>query len=253
MQFATPTPVPVEAIEVPVGNPIEQGLAMWLREEIWSGAATQGRSLQRVAGMSEIGTDCERQLAYKAMGITPANFQNDPMPSLVGTGLHHVLADIFTRADGGTGRWLIEQPVTYRGIPGSADAYDRRQRLLIDWKSTSKGKLRSVRKDGPPMRYIVQTQLYGQALREFGEDPQTLALVYLARDGALSDLHVWTTTPNQSIADEWVDRYEQIKVALTLHNSVEDVPAKPSRLCAWCDHHAPGATDLSRGCPGQNL
>lgn len=252
-KFSLPTPVPTEAEPQPPANPLTAGLADWLREQIWTGSATAKRSLQRAAGMSEIGTECERQLAYKILGIPPANFQGDPMPSLVGTGLHHVLAEIFTRADAGTGRWLIEQPVSYRGVPGSADAYDRRRRLLIDWKSTAKGKLRGIRNDGPPMRYIVQTQLYGQALREAGEDPQALALVYLARDGALSDLHVWTATPDKAVADEWVDRYERIRLDVTAHNSPGDVSAKPSRLCGWCDHYAPNATDLRRGCPGQNL
>lgn len=249
--FADPAPIPETAPPPAAQDPIGSSLQEWLRELIWTGASTQPRSLQKAAGMSEIGSDCDRELAYKIAGTPRSNFDSDPMASLVGTGIHLVLADIFRRLDAGTGRWMIEQPVDYRGIPGSADAYDRRRKLLIDWKSTSKSKLRNVRADGPPLRYIVQTQLYGQALKALGEDPQRLALVYLARDGGLTDLYVWTTHLDAGIADAAVTRYHDISARLQNKTPAEITP-HPNRLCGWCDFHAPNSTDPARSCPGQN-
>lgn len=245
--FEAPAPVPTTA-PPPPGNPIGIALGEWLRELIWTGAATTPRSLQATAGMSEVGDDCDRQLAYKILGTTPSNLQSDPMASLVGTGIHLVLAEMFHRLDAGTGRWLIEKPVSYRGIPGTADAYDRRRKLLIDWKSTSKAKLRKTRADGPPRRYLVQTQLYAAALRELGEDPQQAALVYVARDGGLDELFVWPVAIDSTIADEAIARYERIAGATK--GSLAEIRAKPTPLCSWCDFYRPGSTDLTHGCPG---
>ena len=172
------------------------------------------------------------------------------MVTIVGTGIHLVLADMFRRIDNGRGRWLIEHPVEYMGIPGSADAYDRRKRLLIDWKSTAKSKIRRIAKDGPPQRYIVQSQLYAQALRAIGEDPQRIAIVYLARDGSLDDLFVCPMAVDKDIADAGVARLNNIKKALEVKNA-GSIAATPSNLCGWCDYCQPGTTNLNAACPGK--
>lgn len=233
----------------PPTNLISIQLGEWLRELIYEGAATQPRSLQRVIGMSEVGGECDREIAYKIAGNTPTQFDDDPMASIVGTGIHLVLADMFRRMDAGRGRWLIEQKVSYQGIPGSCDAYDRRKKLLIDWKSTSKGKIRRIRAGGPPRRYIIQAQLYAAALREIGEDPQQIGIVYLARDGDLNDLFVWPVPVDKTVADNAIKRMRGIEKELESKN-VGSIPATPSSLCSWCDHFQPGSTDPNHGCVG---
>lgn len=255
--FEAPAEISLEQPVTAATDPISAGLADWLREMIWQGWATAGRSLQRDVGMSEVGTECERQLAYKIAGTAPFNLDDDPMPSLTGTGIHLVLADYFTKLHAGTGRWLIEHPVTYAregasAIPGTVDAYDRRRKLVIDWKSTAKGKLRNIRAEGPPTRYVVQAQLYAAALRQAGEDPQRVALVYLPRDGKLSELTVWTTVPDPAFLDQWLDRLARIKNTVGLHDNPGEVSATPTRLCGWCDWHNPASTDTARACPGRN-
>lgn len=251
---------PAELTEAPpvLTDPISAGLGDWLREVIWTGWATAGRSTQREIGMSEVGTDCDRQLAYKMAGTPPINMDDDPMPSLMGTGLHHVLADTLTRLHPGTGRWLVEYPVKYEVdehlvIPGTVDAYDRRRKLVLDWKSTSKAKLRTIRNGGPQVRYVVQAQLYAAALRQAGEAPERVGLVYLPRDGKLSDLHVWTTAPDEQFLTAWLDRLRGINRTLA-ENYGDPSEAKPvpTRLCGWCSWHNPASTDTARSCPGQS-
>ena len=237
-----PTPIPVNLVSMQLGE--------WLRELIYEGSATMPRSQQKAIGMSEVGGECDREIAYKISGTTPSRFDDDPMVTIVGTGIHLVLADMFRRIDNGRGRWLIEHPVEYMGIPGSADAYDRRKRLLIDWKSTAKSKIRRIAKDGPPQRYIVQSQLYAQALRAIGEDPQRIAIVYLARDGSLDDLFVWPMAVDKDIADAGVARLNNIKKALEVKNA-GSIAATPSNLCGWCDYCQPGTTNLNAACPGK--
>lgn len=247
-KWADPAPVP-EAPEPPPLDPINMILADALRELIWTGATSSERSLQTVPGMSEIGGVCDRELYYKLAEIPPVNLAADPMPSIVGTGFHLHMERIFSKLD--RRRWLVEVPLDYRGIPGTGDLYDRRRRLLIDWKSTSKGKLRRLRTDGPPERARIQVQLYGAALRELGEDPQRLALVYIPRDGSLDDLWVWSTPPDQAVVDAAVARYERLADAAVRTAPPADISARPGPLCGYCAHHAPGSTDLRRGCPGQ--
>lgn len=244
-------PAPVAEVQAPPLDPINLVLSDALRELVWTGSVSSERSLQVAAGMSEIGNDCDRELAYKIAEAPPVNLDGDPMPSIIGTGFHLHMEKVFGRLD--PRRWLVETKVSYRGIPGTADLYDRRRRLLIDWKSTSKSKLRRLRTDGPPMRYQIQLQLYGAAMRELGEDPQRLALAYVARDGSLDDLWVWSTVPDQSVVDQAVARYEALVDRVTRGETPAQVDARPNRLCSFCSHYSPSSTDLSRACPGPNL
>lgn len=242
--FAEPDAVPTRRAE-PEVNPIGIALGEWLRELIWTGSNTTARSLQKAIGMSEVGGECEREISYKLSGTPRSNISSDPMASLVGSGIHVMLADMFRRMDAGLGRWLIEKPVMYRGIPGSCDAFDTRRKLLIDWKSTAKAKIRKIRFDGPPKVYHTQANLYAAALKAEGFEVKQSVLVYLARDGELSDLYVCPVTIDQALADEAVDRMEKIRA-----QSPPDTKPSPSVLCGWCDYHNPRSTDLSISCPG---
>lgn len=251
MNFESPTPIPSEpVVETPTVDPISLVLADALRELIWTGVRSAPRSMQTAAGMSEIGADCDRQLAYKVAGIPPSNLGGDPMPVIIGTGFHLHMEAIFSKLD--PRRWLVETPVEYEGIPGTCDLYDRRRKTVFDWKSTSKAKLRQLRKDGPPRRVQTQIQLYGAAMAARGEDVTRVALVYVPRDGSLDDLWVWHAAPDQALVDNAVERYRAIANAARLHNDPGEVPAQPSRMCGYCDHFLPGSTDLTRGCPGQS-
>lgn len=244
-------PAPVSTEQQPAMDPVNFLLADALRELVWTGAVSSERSLQVQAGMSEIGNECDRELAYKIAATPPVNIDKDPMPSIVGTGFHMHMEKIFGHLD--PRRWLVETKVSYRGIPGTADLYDRRRRLLVDWKSTSKSNLRKLRNDGPPMRYQIQIQLYGAAMREHGEDPQRLALAYVARDGSLDDLWVWSTVPDQSVVDQAVARYEALVDRVARGETPAQVDATPGRLCGYCAHYSPHTTHLDRACPGPNL
>lgn len=247
--FVDPTPVSTEP-EPLILDPIGLVLADHLREVIWTGVRSSDRSRQTEAGMSEIGSTCERQLAYKLTGVPPLNLSGDPMPVIMGTGFHLHMERIFGALD--PRRYLVETPLRYEGIPGTADLYDRRRRLLVDWKSTSKAKLRRIRKEGPTQRQVVQIQLYGLAIRQIGEDPQRLALAFVPRDGTLDDLYVWSTVPDPDLALQWVARYQAIAARTAQGATPGDIEPSPDRLCTFCDHYSPGSQDLSRGCPGPN-
>lgn len=247
--FSFVDPVPATEPE-PVLDPIGMVLADHLRELIYTGATTSERSLQSEVGISEIGEPCERQLAYKIAGTPPVNVDPDPMPSIMGTGFHLNVQHMIERLD--PRRYLTEAKVNYHGIPGTVDLYDRRRRTVIDWKSTSKSKIRRLRIDGPPLRAQIQVQIYAAALAELGETPERVALAYVPRDGSLEDIWVWTEVLQPEVAARWVRRFEVLTETVVAGKSPAEINAAPSRLCTYCPHHSPTSTDLARGCSGPN-
>lgn len=232
----------------PPEQPANAVLGELLRDQIWMAAHTSPRSLQTVLGASEIGSQCPRQIAYKAVSVPGTNLR-DPMRVLAGTGLHFALAELFTRLDGGTGRYLVEQHVSYRGVPGTVDLFDRRRHTVIDWKSTLSKRLWDVKNSGPQEKYIVQCQTYGAGLAAQGERVDNIAIVYVCLDGELSDLRAYQFPFDQSAADKAIDRADDIRKRAR-ESGPASVDANPNRLCPWCDHYRPGVADFNTGCPG---
>lgn len=166
--------------------------------------------------------------------------------------MHEVLAGYFRRLDGGAGRYLVEQAVEYRGLRGSVDLYDRRRRILIDWKSPLKAKARKVVTDGPSHSYVVQVHTYGAGLRAAGEPVEQVALVYIPPDGQLDDMRLWLRPLDIPLADAAIERWLDIhKRAMFSEAGPAGVEPTPSRLCGWCPWHREGATDPNVACPGQ--
>lgn len=228
---------------------VRRDLQASITEAIEFGAGTSPRSLQVTIGASEIGGLCKRQIAYRAVGTPPVH-QSDPLKPIVGIGTHLALADIFRRADGGMGRYLIEEPVTYRGIKGTCDLLDRRRRVLVDWKVTEKAKIRRVRSTGPPRAYIVQANIYAAGLTDRGEVIDHIAIVYLPSTGdeGLAGMYVWMASPDRALADRAVEEFWEVRDAAQ-KNGPGSITPHPTRLCPWCIHYQPGSADPDRSCP----
>jgi hypothetical protein len=222
-------------------------LGMVYRTFIEVAAALAPRSQQNVIGSSELGHLCDRRMVYK-LRATPVTNRKDPLVSLIGTGFHAVMADGFAQINAVVGqRFLIETKVTYRGVPGTCDLYDRETRTVVDWKTSTVDKIGHMRAQGPASNYIVQVQCYAAGLAARGEDVAQVALVFVPRDGkSLDQIWVWRAKFDSSIADAAIDRMEALR-----GKAAASVPASPDRLCGWCSHYLPGSTDLSIGCPGE--
>lgn len=246
---ATPAvPPPPGPQPEPPGHPYAMVVGDMVREAIWTASYTTDRSLQTQTGPSGLGELCGRKLAYGETGVTPVNFP-DPLRMQFGSAFHDHLARIFTRMDHGVGRYLIEQPVVYRGIPGRLDLFDRRRGLLIDWKTTALSARKMRSHGGPDRRAVIQVTTYALGLRAQGENVELICLVHIPSDGKLNDIRVWVSP----ITDEFVaqaegaiDRYESLVGA-----EPANLPAHPSELCPWCPWHRPGHADLTTACPGE--
>jgi hypothetical protein len=221
----------------------------WMRDQIVMIGGTSPRSLQARLGASEIGQRCERRISYRIAG-TPVVNHPDPLRALLGTGFHAAMAEGFRRLDGGMNRYLVEERVEYRGIPGQVDLFDRVQRWLIDYKTTTLQNLRRYARNGVSPNYAVQAQIYAQGLIAAGEDVQTVALVFIPREAkTVGDIWCWSRPVDRSIADDAIDRYERI-ADKTARLGPAAVPAWPSNLCAYCPNYRPHAVDLAAMCPG---
>lgn len=207
--------------------------------------STEHRSLQSEIGASEIGWSCPRRAAYKLSG-TPAVNRPDPLRAIVGTGLHLWLEHAFARLDGGSGRFVVEQYLSYHGIPGKADCYDRFLHVVLDWKSSTLKKIGDLKRHGIPEGHLIQANLYAAALIDAGEDVRKLAIVFIPIDGTLDQIWSFTATPDRTIADRAVARVDALR-----GKDPADVPARPDRLCGWCAAYSPTSTNLSIACPGK--
>jgi hypothetical protein len=242
-----------------------------LRRVFTEHAARAPRSLQLHLGPSELGVECDRQVAGKMAGLPSTNHVADPWPSIRGTALHAWAADAFG-ADNvrhGLLRWVAEQKVTpHPDHPGTADLYDAVEQAVVDHKflgETSMAKIR--RPSGPPRKYVVQLLLYGLGYLRLGLAVRRVAVAaYPATAASLDGLYVWDrpfTGDDGQLLPENFALIEEVftqtalrqQLATHLHAGrlqLMDVPAvADSEECFWCPFYRPqSARDGGPGCPG---
>lgn len=219
------------------------------RAGIWS-----PRSGQVAIGPSEVGHPCTRRIAYKLLDWDkPNEMQGGSWAAQVGTAIHAYLAEIFGKKEG----YLVEQRVNIRGnLSGTVDLYDTKNGVVLDWKTTGASKLAAYRKDGADPQHVIQVHLYAYGLAAQGADVKKVALAYLPTSGQLSDGYVDIRDYDENIALDAFKRLDTIH-ALLAQVDVEQnpefwsqIPAKTSRLCAWCPYFKPFSKALDEGCPG---
>lgn len=212
------------------------------------------RAGQVAIGPSEVGHPCTRRIAYKLLDWDkPNEMQGGSWAAQVGTAIHAYLAEVFGKKEG----YLVEQRVNIRGnLSGTVDLYDTKNGVVLDWKTTGPSKLATYRKDGADPQHVIQVHLYAYGLAAQGADVKKVALAYLPTSGQLSDGYVDIRNYDENIALDAFKRLDTIH-ALLAQVDVEQnpefwsqIPAKTSRLCAWCPYFKPFSKALNEGCPG---
>lgn len=257
-QFMQAAPAPLNG-----NTPFASRYAAELRRVFHEQASQAPRSLQAHLGPSELGVECDRQVAGKMARLPATNHVADPWPSIRGTALHAWAADAFLADNARHGlRWVAEQRVTPHPLhPGTADLYDAREKAVVDHKflgTTSMAKIRSP--EGPPRHYVVQLLLYGRGYRNLGLPVERVVLAaYPATGSSLSGLYVWDR-PHTPADDELLDEvFRQTEIRrrwaialITGQAQLGDVPASPSDDgCYFCPFYRPQtARDGGAGCAG---
>lgn len=210
-------------------------------------SASRPRSQQQALGPSEIGHPCDRRLALGLIREERCNDQaGDPLPSLVGTGLHAQMEAVLAWYNATHGlRWLIEQRVyPAPSFGGTMDAYDMRDAAIVDWKGPGTTKMTAVRKDDDPgVLYSTQAHLYGLGAENMGLPVELVRIVFLPRAGFSTGAHVWERPYNRDVAQAALDRmWSTMAMAHDL-----DVGAHPDRyqlfatspyMCEYCPFFA---------------
>lgn len=225
-------------------------------EIIWSAEHARDRSKQRVPGPSELGSECERKLAYSSLGRSPVNHTADHHQAFVGTAVHAALAEAYEKADNGAGRYLIEHKVsmaTPEGIivSGSLDIYDRVTGEVIDWKLPGSRSRKKYARTGPPQGYRIQAHLYAYGLEQAGESPKRVANIYLPPEGKLSETFCWSEPYNKNIALQALANFERITgIVQGDPDRVKLVPKTITPLCHWCSAWLKNSPDTAIACQG---
>jgi hypothetical protein len=170
--------------------------AVELRRVLLEHAARAPRTLQQHLGPSELGVECDRQVAGKMAALPATNHVLDPWPSMVGTACHAYAADAFTEDNLRSGllRWVAEQKVTpHPEHPGTADLYDASEQAVVDHKFLGPSTMAKARKglvDGVPIallkprKYVVQLLLYGLGYLRMGLPVKRVVLAAYPRTAA---------------------------------------------------------------------
>jgi hypothetical protein len=222
-------------------------LAEWVREHMVAASLSHARSVQRELGPSDLGHPCDRKLVYALRGTPPVNLP-DPMKTTEGHGIHYYMAEYFRTLPGG--RYLVEFPVTYRGVRGSIDLFDRYKKRIIDWKSTQRSDLvRRYRREGLPQGYLTQISIYVEGLRAAGEDVQDCALVFIPRGAKdMADVSAFVVQPDSERANTALDRYENLSLVARGEAEAAAIHDDVGHLCPYCPWYRPGFPTTESGC-----
>lgn len=87
-------------------------------------------------------------------------------------------------------RVLVCEIPGYGEVYGSIDVFLKTLMMIVDWKSTSKKKLRAYQTNGVPTNYVGQLTMYMHALRILGYNVEEGVLVFIPRDTHTED-DIW--------------------------------------------------------------
>lgn len=232
-------------------------------------AARDARTVQRHLGPSELGVECDRQVAGKMADLPATNHVADPWPSIRGRALHSMAEDVFGADNlrGGLMRWVTEQKVTpHPEHPGTADLYDAVEQCVDDHKFLGASSMAKIRK-GWPRVYLVQLLLYGLGYWLMGLPVRRVAVIaypataasldgLFVRDQAFSD-DAGNPLPEviellNSVFEDTARRKHQAEEISAGRLAFRAVPAAPdSDTCFFCPFYRPqAAKDSGPGCPG---
>lgn len=182
----------------------------------------QPRSMQRIIGPSEIGTDCIHCLCCKLAQV-PKRDEGTFWASFIGSSCHkHVesLLRAFQHANK-LDRFMIESKIHVGNIGdqqiwGSCDLFDKQTKMVVDWKFVSLNRIKQFRQGNIPKQYQIQANLYAKGLNDAGIECETVSVCFLPRTEHTWGEKIWWIRPyNKSLALEGLERankyWEQIR------------------------------------------
>jgi hypothetical protein len=183
------------------------------------------RDKQRKIGPSGIGNPCDYCLALALLGA--GNDAPSPwwLGARIGTAMHSMLEH---EVDKHTDRPLspefnvlqdanTETRLFITTVDGYGDIYGNSDlRLttdnLIDWKSSTRDKIKKYKLDGVPPQYVVQQMLYAYGWNQIEAGAvERCSLVFVARDGTGdNDVFVYSFDYDETVALDALNRLREL-------------------------------------------
>jgi hypothetical protein len=208
------------------------------------------RNRQKALGPSSLGTPCQRRLGYQLLDVDKVNTGSDPLAAWIGTAVHAQMEQALADNDD----WETEIGIELPGynIIGTADAFHKPTRTVVDWKVVGETTLKRVRSTGTVgEQYRTQVHLYGLGLDMAGYDVDTVAICMIPRSGRLIGMHLWQERLNHDVAETALRRYEAIDTLTeSMGQPLLPMLATADAFCSWCPWWLPAATDITEACPG---
>lgn len=205
--------------------------------------ASRPRSQQEEVGPSAI-YGCERQVYHQLKGTPKTNKDTKILQALLGTFIHEGIEKAIASEDPFGDNFLKEIGVRQGDLPGHIDLYVKNHAVLVDWKTSTKSKIKS---SFPTAQYIYQVQVYGYLLKhDKGEDVKKVSIVAVPRDGTEDDIAEFIGDYDEEIALKgiaWLDAIRKIVA--------EDGRApEPQKSKTFCKFYCPWFDESAKvGCP----
>ena len=221
------------------------------------------RSQQTNIGPSEIGSPCDRQIAYRIAAIDEINTRQDPWAAVIGTAIHRWLQEAvndWVNDQSGPRNLFTEIELQFGElITGHCDLYDAESETVIDWKTVGPNALKDVEAGRISTGYMIQTQLYGYMFAQQNIPVKRVALVFVPRASSLNRMRVWSAIYDPTVAETALARVYRIarevlsKDLLNKNHMWADVSAEGGDhcgFCPWFEAHRLAPADAT-GCPGR--
>lgn len=246
-------------------NSFSEILRHRLTEIIMWQAARAPRSLQANIGPSEIGSPCDRQIAYRIAGTPEVNLRQDPWAGIIGTAIHRWLQEavqawIHDRSEFEPQRLFTEIELNLGDlITGHCDLYDAETETVIDWKTVGPNALKDVEAGRISVGYMIQTQVYGYMFAQQNIPVKRVSLVFIPRASSLNRLRVWSALYDPTVAQAAFARLSRIATEVMRLNLLNkshtwaEVSAEGGDHCGFCpmfQAHRVAPADAT-GCPGR--
>lgn len=210
----------------------------WMMSRIFTDKQSE-RSLQKDVGPSEIG-GCKRRLWHRINRTPITNEDTLGLAAWMGTAIHERIQRRILHEDPWGERFLVEHEVEHDGLRGHVDLYDKQEREVIDWKTTTRKNLSRF----PSAAQRSQVHLYGYLMNATGIPVDTVTLVALARDGNELDIQIHSEPYEERYALDSLATLAKVK-----DMAMPPEPEESRRFCRdYCQFFDPSETV---GCPGK--
>jgi hypothetical protein len=199
------------------------------------------RDEQKMPGPSDLSDTCDFCVVEKLTDLINGRFSRMNRVSLkawIGTAVHEKMERDLART---AVKYESEIKVHVCTIPGlgrihgHVDLYLPHLEAVVDYKTVKLADIHRFRLDGPPLKHVGQTMMYGYGVRRSDRPVKRVVLAYIPREGSNNPDDVWITSAryNEPVALGRIHRVSTLldKIA---SNNVSDVTAEDG--CFVCEN-----------------